>query len=108
MKRTMYGLAAALLLMSGLTACANPLVGVVEAVAEQNSREFADEGEVELRELEVRKIEPDVAYVKEESDERQDEQENESEHHADSDGTKIHDAQVPLESVAAVRNAGEP
>lgn len=59
MKKTMYGMAAALLLISGLAACANPLVGVVEAVAEQNSREFADEGEVELWELEVRKIEPD-------------------------------------------------
>lgn len=96
MKRKMLGLTAALLMMSGLTACANPLMGMVKAVAMQNSREWSDEGEVELRELEVKKIEPDAAYVKEEDTNQEDAQKN----HAENEGEEIIEERVPLESAA--------
>lgn len=54
-------LAAAIVLLSGLTACANPLTGIVRVALGGLSEEEADtDGDnIEIREWEVRKIEPD-------------------------------------------------
>lgn len=82
-----FRMASAVLLLCGLTACANPLTNALKVAMDSFSEQTeTEEGEIETRAWEVRKIEPDIRRVEENGEEITNE---------------IIDEAVPLESISA-------